>query len=250
MYSNSIRDWELRPQLRLLIFLLPAVLALAAIALVRKHTGIPLRYFMEDPASITHTPFYTGIFSNIGIVLWCASAAICFFCSAILFKGRGDKNQRTFFLCSGLMISVLLLDDLFMLHERILPDYLAVPQNLVQASYGLMALLYLRRFWRILFSAEHLILFTAFGCLGFSAFCDVIPFRVPGHLLFEEGSKLLGIASFLIYFTKEGIRHFDPVLLPSVATTTVLSEPAPSYGYSSHHREPAPSFAQVSTLLN
>lgn len=242
---------QFKPQIKLVLFLAPVVLALGVLALVRKFTGIPLPVFMEDPAATMETPFYVGIVSNVGILLWCAAAAICFFCAAILFKARGDKNQQTFFLCSGLLISALMLDDLFMLHESILPDYLGVPQNLVQTSYAVMALLYVRRFWKMIFNAEHAMLFLAFGLLGFSVLCDVVPFRVTAHALFEDGSKLLGIASFLIYFAKEGMHHVDSMLAQSSLSQYLWSEPAQSFDHAvGPHGTSTPLYAEVSTLVN
>ena len=230
----SLREEKTKAQFRLVALLLaPMVLALAGLAIVRLQTGIPLAVFMEDPAAVTEAPFYVGFFSNIGILLWCAAAAICFFCSAILYRGQAEKTQQAFFFCSGLMISVLMLDDFFMLHETVMPDYFGIPQNVIQGSYGLMVLLYLREFRKLLFDAEHLILFIAFGFLGFSMFCDVVPFRVPAHLLFEEGSKLLGIASFLIYFSKEGVRHLDLLIFSARTSEISLSESieTPAYNH-------------------
>lgn len=221
----------LRAQLRLLLLLyVPILLGLGAIAIVRRQTGIHLSFFMEDPASITDTPFYTGVFSNIGILLWCASATVCLLSSAILFKAGGDKNIRSFFLYSGLMISVLLLDDFFLLHETVFPDYLHIPQNLILAGYGLMALLYVLRFRKMLLDLEQLPLFFAFGFLGLSVFFDVLPFRIPAHLLFEEGSKLLGIASFLVYFAGQSTGQINLLFLRQQRTT--------ANGVDRDHRKP------------
>lgn len=250
MTVASIRE-QFRPQLKLVLFLAPVVLALGGLALVRKFTGIPLPVFMEDPAATSETPFYVGIVSNVGILLWCAAAAICFFCAAILFRARADKNQQTFFLCSGLMLSVLLLDDLFMLHESVLPDYLGIPQNLVQASYAVMALLYVWRFWKMIFNAEHAMLFMAFAFLGFSVLCDVVHFRVPAHELFEEGSKLLGITSFLIYFAKEGMHHVNAMLKQSALPQTIWSEPIDSFDHAvGPQGNSIPRYPEVNALVN
>jgi len=250
MRVASIKE-QFKPQIKLALFLAPVVLALGGLALVRKFTGIPLPVFMEDPAATMETPFYVGIVSNVGILLWCASAAICFFCAAILLRDKDDRNRQTFFFCSGLMLSLLLLDDLFMMHESILPDYLGIPQNLVQASYVAMALLYVWRFWKMIFNAHHTMLFLAFGLLGFSVLCDVVPFRVTAHLLFEEGSKLLGITSFLIYFAKEGIHHVDSMRAQSLLTQSVWSEPAHYFDDTvGPQGNSLPSYAEVSTLVN
>lgn len=51
----------------------------------------------------------TGVLSNVGVLVWCAAAAICFYTSTILRYEEGTDEMRSFLCWSGLISSVLLL---------------------------------------------------------------------------------------------------------------------------------------------
>ena len=124
----------------------PTVFALLLLVAVSRRTGIPIAHFTRDTVAVAEAPVYTGLFSNIGILFWCSTAAISLFSSNISGRGSKQGDFSVFLLVSGLLTSLLLLDDLFLLHEEILPEHLHIPQKLVFLGYGLVMLLYLFRF--------------------------------------------------------------------------------------------------------
>jgi hypothetical protein len=63
---------------------LPALAALLGVGLLAWITGQRPWYFTSDPFVLGHLPFYAGILSNVGILLWSASAAICFFTATVV----------------------------------------------------------------------------------------------------------------------------------------------------------------------
>jgi hypothetical protein len=73
----------------MLLAYLPALAALVGIAFFAQATGQRVWYFTNDLFVLGNLPFYAGILSNMGILLWCATAATYFFSAAILTK----KNQ-------------------------------------------------------------------------------------------------------------------------------------------------------------
>ena len=93
-----------------------------------------------------------------------------------------------------------MLDDLFLVHESLVPMYLNVGERAMFAGYGLMTLLYLARFRTTILKTDFLILFAAFGFFGLSLVIDRHLVSLQEHHLFEDGFKLLGIVSWSSYY--------------------------------------------------
>jgi hypothetical protein len=96
---------------------------------------------------------------------------------------------------------MLLADDWLLLHEHGFPVYLGVPENLVYGMYALALLVYLVRFRARLLAGEWLLLLLAFGWFGLSLAVDRLDgvVDVPALYLWEDGAKLLGIVSWLLF---------------------------------------------------
>lgn len=171
------------------------------IAIIGARYDIPLAHFTRDPAAILHAHPFTGIMSNIGILFWCSTSAICFFASAIHSK-KGSAKVATFQLFSGLLTSVLLLDDLFMLHESIFPKYMRITEKPTYLGYLALVTIYLIKFRSVLFQTEYIILFIACSFFALSIICDVVLLEKGMEFLIEDGFKLFGIVTWFIFFTK------------------------------------------------
>ena len=96
---------------------------LISVAIIGAWYDVPMSGFTRDPAAVHNANPFTGVLSNIGILFWCSAAAVCFFSAAIQVKEARVKIVP-FLLFSGLLTAVLLLDDLFMLHETVIPGSL------------------------------------------------------------------------------------------------------------------------------
>ena len=171
----------------------PIVILVLLVVFFSLKTGIPIGEFTKDPAVIVGTnPFigvinpFIGIVSNIGILFWCASASICFFSFAVLQKSSSEKRAegsfRLFFLFSGFVTSILLLDDLFLFHEGIFPKLSeeifsnpTISERVVYSGYAMMSSFYILRFRRTILKTEWGILLLAFLFFGASIIMDVFP---------------------------------------------------------------------------
>lgn len=173
---------------------------LSIISIICVKYNFPIERVTRDPAVLAHFNPFTGALSNIGILFWCSTAAICFFSSTIHSKKENVK-VATFLFYSGLLSSVLLLDDLFMFHERIFPKYLHIPENLVYSGYLALVSIYLIKFKSMILETEYIILLIAFGFFALSILCDVF-LPSEGMYLIEDGFKLFGIITWFIFFTK------------------------------------------------
>jgi len=188
---------------------LPAGLILLAVYLVSVHTDTPVWMFTRDPADITHSSPFIGIVSNICILLWCATAAICFF-ACVALRNKAHEKMALFFLLSGLITSLLLLDDLFLLHERIFPQYFHWRQRYIYVSYVSIVLAYLVSFRKIIFENNFFILALALSFFFLSVVVDCISAKMgealPYFHLYEDGFKLFGLASWLGFYGLTALR--------------------------------------------
>lgn len=171
-----------------------------AIALIEQ----PGSMLTDDPAAITNQPFYLGAFAHLGILLWCATATISFFTFALLKDVVNQSQSRRFFLSSGMITILLLLDDLFLLHENVLPNIFGIPQKLVYVIYAIIVAFYLIKFSKLIFKTNFIPLLLALALFAISIFNDQLTFFAEYnkdlHTVVEDGSKLLGIYCWLIYF--------------------------------------------------
>jgi hypothetical protein len=149
------------------------------------------------------TKFYVGALSNIGVLLWCTAASVSIFTSHALRRSARNEDLRRFLLWFGVLSAVLMLDDLFLLHEGFFPKYLHLPQPLVLALYGLLALGVLVRFGRSILSTDYRLLALALVFLGLSVLIDLMPpIQSVYRPLLEDGLKLAGIVLWSAYIVR------------------------------------------------
>jgi hypothetical protein len=201
------------------VLTLCAFLGLAIAGLL---AGVPIQYLTRDPAAIMGAPFYVGLFSNIGVLLWCASAAICFFSFLALKENINDREFSSFCLFSGFVTTLLLLDDFFLLHDSFFPKYLNIPEKLVYAGYSVIILPYLLKFRIIILKTEFLPLLFAFSFFGLSGAIDLLhhqfsSLQIGLQSLLEDGTKLLGVVSWCTYFARVCIRQIRYTILSQQA---------------------------------
>ena len=190
----------------LLLYFVP-LLFLCAVVVTSLQIGIPVFMFMRDPASIAQIHPFIGVASNFGVILWTASATICLFSWAILRHRLGKQGFSIFILVSGLITTLLLLDDFFLLHDFIFPSYFGVKEFIFFIAHGGLILCWIVTFRKYILKTEYLILLIALGFFGLSLFIDIFQHHIQlvigdWRILFEDGFKLLGIVGWLGYFLR------------------------------------------------
>jgi hypothetical protein len=201
---------QIFPQIKKLIkpliaLYLPAVLFLVGMVILCTQMEIPISFFTCDPASTVEIDPLTGMVSNIGILMWTAAAAVCLFCWALLRKVPDKARFSKFVLFSGIMTLILVLDDLFLLHEDIFPCHLGIPQKFVLLGYMGLILVGIVVFGRTILGTDYLLLLIALVFFGLSVFVDVFDHEIDALIggwryLFEDGFKFLGIVGWLGYY--------------------------------------------------
>jgi hypothetical protein len=188
--------------------LLPTVAASLAVSggvllatlVIHWRRGVALGDLTRDPAAISGVPVYTGFLSNMGMLFWSSTVAVCFFTATFVARRAATRPTGRFLYASGLLTLLLLMDDLFQLHERVFPLSLGIPEPIVFLGYGSMTLVYLTRFRRVILDSEYLLLGLALGCFGLSVAVDVLTDREL--YLWEDGAKFVGIVTWLAYFAR------------------------------------------------
>ncbi len=156
-----------------------------------------LDVFTRDIVATAHLPNYTGVLSTLGIIGWGATVTICFL-GYFLFQSR--PYARKFMLGSALISFVLLLDDMLLLHENVMPDIIPYGEKVTYILYGLLILFYLWLFLEEILKSYYLLFFGALIFLGISIVIDVaLPF-LPEITFVEDVFKFTGITLWLTYF--------------------------------------------------
>ena len=181
--------------------ILGGVLALAVA--VKYRFNVPWYVVMGDPATATGSPFFAGFVSNVGAVMWAAIATVFLFRFHLDCRPGRPSEWTRFLLWSGLFAALVGSDDLFLLHEELFPKYLSIPQVVVVATYGVLAIAYLGRFRTQIARTAYPLFLLALGLLGVSVALDQIADRwevyLPAGPFIEDGAKLLGIGTWLSY---------------------------------------------------
>jgi len=206
-----------RPVLPFAIFAyVLAILVLLLLIFIWFMYKIPMSDLTRDPVQLLNGRPYTGMLSNLGIIIWSATAGICLFVMILGAPYHELKRERQFFLLAFLLTLVLLLDDLFLMHDVILPEDLNISENFLYAVYGILSLVFIIFFRNDILQTPYLLLMAAVLFFGFSISIDTIVkyLNLPHGFFLEDGSKFLGIISWGTYFTYAGFRAINRQKLP------------------------------------
>jgi hypothetical protein len=197
----------LPPRIILAIIGLTVGAVLAAVALFRV-TGRDWWVLLRDPAAAFEFAPTAGLFSHLGVLAMAMMGAICIFASALMAERARDRGVLIYV---GALAMWLALDDLFMLHEALLPRILGIPEPVTLGLYLLLVAGLMRRIGRQVFTFAFLGFWVAAGFLVVMLGTDLM-FEVatsPSFLL-EEVTKFCGFvmwAAFWIAFAGRTLRE-------------------------------------------
>ena len=185
--------------------LLLAGIFLALLTLVSIKGQVPMSTLTRDPAALEgYHPLKTGILSNVGVLLWCATAAICLFSSRVAFNNGASVDGR-FLAGSAILTSYLLFDDFFMFHETLAREFFGIEENGAHLITVSLSVIYGLVFLRTILRTEYLIFGLALtflaASLGIDALLSLHEQWGEWSFLLEDGLKFLGIVTWLYYFT-------------------------------------------------
>ncbi len=184
-----------------LIFIFSLISFIIAISL-NQFRGYPFQMMFDDVqiAKAKFSGILAGLFSNIGLFLLSATAGISFI-TLKLPKKKTQLNIDKFFSFSFFFSFVLLIDDAFLLHEKVLPDR-GIPEIIIFILYFLYGFYGLIINYKFISNSSWKILLLANLFFAISFFCDLKLNNVIDYdllIFIEDFAKLTGIFSWLIY---------------------------------------------------
>ena len=177
--------------------------------------GIKGILVIRDLAQTCDSALGIGLISNLGYLLWIATAAITLF-TAYRTPTNSQHKLKELLLCGGWFSFILCIDDMFLLHDRY------IGQTFLYAIYGIFAFFIVFRFREQLLKNGGEIFIFAATLLAFSvltdkfqhALVDILPVKYETLQIFEEGVKFFGISSWFYFwwsasskFTREAVSH-------------------------------------------
>ncbi|HEU0203831.1 MAG TPA: hypothetical protein VFR86_25760 [Burkholderiaceae bacterium] len=201
--AARLKEFPRTPNRVLLLTFVPAVAFLLVLIVVSLTNVFPMDHIARDPAAVAQMHPFTGVLSNVGVLLWCAAGVAGLFGGlALRYTPRDD--WRRFLVCSGLLSLLLLFDDFFMFHEWLAPHHLGIHEYFVLLFLlGTMGA-YLWFFRSVIFTTDCTLLALALGFFGLSFMVDLVPGRWMMHMgqweyLLDDGPKFIGLAAWCSY---------------------------------------------------
>jgi hypothetical protein len=136
---------------------------------------------------------YYGFVSNLGVILWIVTASTCLLVAVLAQVARAEASTTAFFLVGGLFTFWLGLDDLFLVHENVLPTF-GVPEKATYAGFAAAGATYLLVCWRGILAGRTSLFLIAGLCLAASMGLDgLVRDEAPFWIFLEDALKFLGI---------------------------------------------------------
>ncbi len=193
----------------------------AMVALLTFQPWVPLYQLVRDPMAVSEdciqaagtlarardcASVYFGFLSNLGILLWCASAAVSLFAFLQVRHASGRIRPGAFLLYAGVFTVALLMDDLFLGHEKVYPKVFGVDEEQTYALYAVLFALYLVVFRDDLLKSDPKILLLSIVLFALSLLMDELV-KIDGlfekngvfHRVAEDGSKFVGIHAWAVF---------------------------------------------------
>lgn len=162
---------------------------------------VPTRHLLEDGTTVANVPWYVGAVSQAGLVGWALAASVALFAASVLAVVDDDRHFVRFFLAGGLLTAWLMIDDMFRLHEDVLADAMNVDEQVTQALYAAILALWIVTQRHVILRTRPYVFVAAFFWFAVSLLLDLSG-ETSGSLwlVFEDGSKLLGILTWAAFF--------------------------------------------------
>ena len=181
---------EARLQLRVgTVAVLVGLLAVAGTGVLARLAGVSNEALTREPQAVLEGAWYIGALSNLGAIVW-AVAAVSAALTATVVHGR----ERTMFAAAGAFSSLLLADDLFLLHDAVFPK-VGLSESIVQAAYLVVLVVITAKYRREMGLVAVGGVALTLGFWGASVGMDTLFNNAAVNLdqLVEDGLKFLGI---------------------------------------------------------
>jgi len=109
--------------------------------------------------------------SDLGALLWCVAATVCFY-TALILRNHQTKEVRQFLLYSALLTSYLLVDDFFRIHDLYFPKYFDMDEKVIYLVLAIAAFALVIKCWRTILETNYIVMLVGLGLLAISIISD------------------------------------------------------------------------------
>jgi hypothetical protein len=192
--QQFVKFWRI-----ILILILILNIFLLAVFGLSSLYSLPIMVLLEDPASVYKASQFAGFLTYMGVIVLAAGLGAVIL--VLSFSPYKKVTKKEFLAVSllGLISLYLILDDLFLIHERILTGLFHVGERRIFLVYLLCFTGYLAYFRKQIFTGPTIFLFIALLFLGSSLAVDFFTDKVPMKdaifdtmEMLEEGAKIGG----------------------------------------------------------
>jgi len=192
----------------ILMLILIFNIAILAVWGISYANSLPVEYLLEDPASLIGYNQFIGFITPIGAIVLAISIGAALLMAFIL-PSQPDlkrKKEVSFILIMALISFFLILDDLFLLHERVFTGWFQVGERRIFLVYILLFTVFLITYKESILTGPIIFLIIAGLMFGLSLAADFVSDKVPlreGYRgiieILEEGGKLGGYLFWTTY---------------------------------------------------
>ncbi|CAM4369535.1 hypothetical protein [Palleronia rufa] len=170
-------------------------LLVVAVLWLGARAGVSGAHLLRDPAASFGYPAYGGALSHLGVALLGATAVAAAF-AATLCPGR-----RAALVMAAVLSSAIAADDLFMVHERIGPTELGIPEEAFLLIYGAMGLVLLVLLFRAPESQYNGTIFIPIALMVTSALVDLVSQALGMSIpVIEDLFKIAGYGAWFAFW--------------------------------------------------
>ena len=137
---------------------IPVLIAVIAVGI---HLGADMHALTTDGSFI----------SDLGALLWCVAASVCFY-TALILRNHQTKEVRQFLLYSALLTSYLLVDDFFRIHDLYFPKYFDMDEKVIYLVLAIAAFSLVIKCWRTILETNYIVMLVGLGLLAISIISD------------------------------------------------------------------------------
>ncbi|MCP5027386.1 MAG: hypothetical protein GY929_13980 [Actinomycetia bacterium] len=212
---------------------------LLVLAFAGLQNQVPVSDLLNDPATVAGVMWYAGLISNLGAIGWTVAAAAAAGAAFVARVGGRPRSTITFLRGGALVGAMLLVDDLFQVHQRLVPREVGLSKPIVLLIEVVLAGGWVISSYPELKRTRWHLLVMAGGAFFISLVVDQLisgP-EAGARILVEDGAKFLGVLAWALYFVRTAGDIVASIARRSAEVNPRLSSSSPE----SDPGQPAPS---------
>lgn len=173
---------------------------MGSVLVIAVKAGVEPSDLTRDLGGVLRMEPFIGSISNLGFFFWFGALTLSFLGYRLFQKGELSTRSNMYGLAS--MITLLLaVDDVYQLHEVILPVTLGIHEGVFYLVYLILTFAFIIRFHRELMGEYFALIVLAYLLFASSiAFDSLIEGRIPFSTYIEDTLKLSGIITWFLFF--------------------------------------------------